>query len=62
MPAIISKAPVAQVTVQPSGIFNDTTTGNIYYNPTGVTGDIRADCTVGVAAVSLDNTDFVYSA
>ena len=48
---------------QLSGIYNDTSTGNIYYNPTsGVAGDSVVICTVGVAtATSLDNTDFVYS-
>jgi hypothetical protein len=46
-----------------SGIFNDTATGNIYYNPTtGIPGDSMVICTVGVTtAVSLDNTDFAYS-
>ncbi|SEM23022.1 Hemolysin-type calcium-binding repeat-containing protein [Syntrophus gentianae] len=47
-----------------SGIYNDTATGNIYYNPTGSTaGDSVLICTVGVStAASLSNTDFVYSA
>jgi hypothetical protein len=50
--------------VQDSGIYNDTTFGNIYYNPTsGVAGDSVLICTVGAAtAASLDNTDFLYSA
>ncbi len=50
--------------LESSGIFNDTTTGNIYYNPTsGFDGDAAVICTVGtVTAASLDNTDFVYSA
>jgi hypothetical protein len=45
------------------GIYNDTDSGNIYYNPTiGVAGDSVLICTVGSAtAASLDNTDFVYS-
>ena len=48
---------------QASGIYNDTTTGNIYYNPTsGTSGDSVVICTVGVAAAtSLTYTDFVYS-
>jgi Ca2+-binding RTX toxin-like protein len=47
-----------------SGIYNDTTTGNIWYNPTSnVAGDSMLICAVGVTtASSLDNTDFVYSA
>ena len=47
-----------------SGIYVDTTTGNIYYNPTStVAGDSLVIALVGVAtATSLDNTDFVYSA
>jgi Ca2+-binding RTX toxin-like protein len=45
-----------------NGIYNDTTTGNIYYNPTSnVAGDSVVICTLGTPA-SLDNTDFVYSA
>jgi Ca2+-binding RTX toxin-like protein len=46
---------------QESGIYNDTTTGNIWYNPTsGTSGDSVVICTVGVAtAASLDHTDFV---
>ena len=50
--------------VQDSGIYNDTTFGNIYYNPTsGVAGDSVLICTVGAAtAASVDNTDFLYSA
>ena len=50
--------------VQDSGIYNDTTYGNIYYNPTsGVAGDSVLICTVGTAmAASVDNTDFLYSA
>jgi Ca2+-binding RTX toxin-like protein len=49
---------------QLSGIYNDTTTGMIYYNPTtNVSGDSVQICTVGVAtAASLDYTDFAYSA
>ncbi len=47
-----------------SGIYNDTATGNIYYNPTSSTGgDSVLICTVGVStAASLNNTDFVYPA
>ena len=50
--------------VQDSGIYNDTTFGNIYYNPTsGVAGDSVLICTVGApTAASVDNTDFLYSA
>jgi Ca2+-binding RTX toxin-like protein len=46
------------------GIYNNTTTGDIWYNPTSSTaGDSVLICTVGsTAAASLDNTDFVYSA
>jgi len=49
---------------QSSGIYNDTSTGNIWYNPTsGASGDSVVICNVGVAtAAPLDNTDFVYSA
>ncbi|SEM36712.1 Hemolysin-type calcium-binding repeat-containing protein [Syntrophus gentianae] len=45
-----------------SGIYNDTATGKIYYNPTSDTaGDSALICTVGTATVtSLDNTDFIY--
>ncbi len=47
-----------------SGIYNNTSTGAIYYNPTDhVGGDSVLICTVGVTtAASLDNTDFTYSA
>ncbi|OPY89219.1 MAG: Bifunctional hemolysin/adenylate cyclase precursor [Syntrophus sp. PtaU1.Bin208] len=47
-----------------SGIYNDTATGNIYYNPTSSNaGDSVLICTVGVStAASLNNTDFVYPA
>ena len=49
-----------------SGIYNDTTTGNIWYNPTsGVGGsDSQLICRVvgSTIAASLDWTDFVYSA
>ncbi len=47
-----------------SGIYNDTATGDIYYNPTSTTaGDSVLICTVGVStAASLGYTDFVYSA
>jgi Ca2+-binding RTX toxin-like protein len=47
-----------------SGIYNNTTTGEIWYNPTNnVAGDSVLICTVGsVAAATVDNTDFVYSA
>ncbi|MEN6320524.1 MAG: calcium-binding protein, partial [Syntrophaceae bacterium] len=45
-----------------SGIFNDTTTGNIYYNPTSyIGGDSALICTVGTPDL-LDNTDFVFCA
>ena len=46
-----------------SGIYNNTTTGAIYYNPTDhVGGDSILICTVGIAsATSLDNADFAYS-
>jgi Ca2+-binding RTX toxin-like protein len=45
-----------------SGIYNNTTTGEIWYNPTsGVAGDSVVICTVGTPD-SPDNTDFVYSA
>ncbi len=45
-----------------SGIYNDTATGNIYYNPTSDTaGDSVLICTVGTKmATPLDNTDFIY--
>jgi Ca2+-binding RTX toxin-like protein len=48
---------------QHSGIYNNTTTGMIYRNPTdNIIRDSVQVCTVGVAtAASLDNTDFVYS-
>jgi len=46
-----------------SGIYNNTTTGEIWYNPTSNTaGDSVLICTVGAAAASLDNTDFGYAA
>jgi Ca2+-binding RTX toxin-like protein len=46
-----------------NGIFNDTNTGNIYYNPTsGAAGDAVIICTVGTVALAVDNTDFIYSA
>jgi Ca2+-binding RTX toxin-like protein len=50
--------------IDASGIYNNTTTGEIWYNPTSsVAGDSVVICTVGsTAAASLDNTDFVYSA
>jgi len=48
-----------------SGIYNNTTTGQIWYNPTDNSvnsGDSVLICTVGVTtAISLDNTDFLYS-
>jgi Ca2+-binding RTX toxin-like protein len=46
-----------------SGIYVDTSTGSIWYNPTSnIAGDSVLICTVGVAsAASLDYTDFVYS-
>jgi hypothetical protein len=45
-----------------SGIFNDTSTGNIYYNPTsGIAGDAVIICSV-IGSATLDNTDFLYSA
>ncbi len=46
-----------------AGIYNDTTTGNIYYNPTSSTAeDSVVICTVGSSvAASLDYTDFAYS-
>jgi Ca2+-binding RTX toxin-like protein len=51
---------------QLSGIYNNTTTGEIWYNPTDNnvnSGDSVLICTVGSAtAASLDQTDFVYSA
>ncbi|SEM41393.1 Hemolysin-type calcium-binding repeat-containing protein, partial [Syntrophus gentianae] len=49
---------------QLSGIYNDTDTGYIWYNPTSsAAGDSVLICTVGSAtAASLDNTDFVYAA
>ena len=49
---------------QAAGIYNNTTTGEIWYNPTsGTSGDAVLICTVGVAtATSLDHTDFAYSA
>lgn len=48
----------------PSGMYNDTSTGNLYYNPTGsIAGDAVLIATVGAAAApSLDHTDFVYAA
>jgi hypothetical protein len=47
-----------------NGIYNNTTTGEIWYNPTSdIAGDSVVICTVGSAtAASLDNTDFAYSA
>ena len=47
---------------QLSGIFVDTTSGNIWYNPTSTTtGDSQLLAVVGSAvAATLDNTDFVY--
>ncbi|WP_093884683.1 M10 family metallopeptidase C-terminal domain-containing protein [Syntrophus gentianae] len=49
---------------QAAGIYNNTTTGEIWYNPTSSTaGDSVLICTVGVAtAASLGHTDFTYSA
>jgi hypothetical protein len=51
---------------QVSGIYNNTTTGQIWYNPTDNSvnsGDSVLICTVGsTTAASLDNTDFVYTA
>jgi Ca2+-binding RTX toxin-like protein len=49
--------------IDANGIYNNTTTGEIWYNPTSSTaGDSVVICTVGSsAAASLDNTDFVYS-
>jgi hypothetical protein len=46
---------------QLSGIFVDTTSGNIWYNPTsGVAGDSKLFASVAPAvAASLSNTDFV---
>ncbi|OPY88835.1 MAG: Bifunctional hemolysin/adenylate cyclase precursor [Syntrophus sp. PtaU1.Bin208] len=46
-----------------SGIYNDTATGYIYYNPTSSNaGDSVLICTVGVStAASLGYTDLVYS-
>jgi hypothetical protein len=47
---------------QLSGIFNNTTTGDIWYNPTSsISGDSQVICKVG-APSTLDNTDFVYMA
>jgi Ca2+-binding RTX toxin-like protein len=51
-----------------SGIYVDTSTGNVYYNPTdntnsGNSGDSVLICTVGsTAAASLGSADFIYSA
>jgi Ca2+-binding RTX toxin-like protein len=47
---------------QLSGIFVDTTAGNIWYNPTSTTvGDSQLIAVVGTSVVaSLDYTDFVY--
>jgi hypothetical protein len=49
---------------QLSGIYNDTTTGSVWYNPTSNSaGDSVLICIVGSAtAASLDSTDFVYAA
>ncbi len=46
------------------GIYNNTTTGEIWFNPTsGVVEDSVLICTVGIStAAFLDNTDFVYMA
>ncbi len=48
----------------PSGIYNDTSTGTIWYNPTSHTASDSVEiCTVGVTtAPKLDHTDFVASA
>jgi Ca2+-binding RTX toxin-like protein len=49
-------------TTDASGIYNNTTTGEIWFNPTSnVAGDSVLICTVGTPAL-LDNTDFIYSA
>jgi len=47
-----------------SGIYNNTTTGEIWYNPTSnIAGDSVVICTVGsTTAASLNNTDFFFSA
>ena len=48
---------------QDSGIFSNTQTGDIWYNPTtGTVGDAVMICVVGsIVAATLDNTDFTYN-
>ncbi len=48
---------------QLSGIFADTTTGNIFYNPTsGTVGDSALIASIGIPAMAaLTNADFIYA-